>query len=860
MQKQYKHILCLALFLLSLLMHGQGLPSLGIANEISKGSLPNGLTYYIVTNTAEKGSADFCLVQKQKADVIRDRKLLSSLPHFGDVKPYKFLSGHGVGYSESGYVSYPLDATVFSFKNVPASVQTLSDSTLLMIFDMAASSLHPQAIVVSGDINADRIKERMNLLSMMVPRLDRTRDNSNYSWHPRDSVNFLISRNSTSDLASINVIYSIQRLPRGLMNTTQPIVSRTYAGQLGRIISRRVAMSFRDCSIPLAAVRSRYQDSSEGPGDEFYSITVYTSARYITEATSVLSSVLSSLDGSGAAMSEFKDSKGKVIAEFRREGAASSVSNADYTDKCISSYLYGSNLASAPTVSDFVTSRKMPEDRGLELFNGFVKALLDSSRNMTLRYDTPRKGGDGKMLRKAFGDSWARPEKLEIPSVETMGDTLGLSVPKVQVRLRSETKEPISGGKLWTFSNGIRVVYKQTPLKGEFRYAMMLRGGVASVPGLGRGESAFVGDMLSLSNVAGMSGDDFHSMLDANGVTMETSGTPSHLEISGISQTSKLPLLMRSLLSLANGRQLDKEAFDYYRRSEPLRIAMRTLAPRDVNALMDSIMRPDYQYDGRKFINNLGSDLQVRAEKYFAAEFSKVNDGLLIFTGDIDEDVLKKELCRTLGGFSTQKAVYARSGVSSRLATGSVTYTTDSAPGLVGGLETSVNVSMSSVVPYNISNYMSFNVACELLKKKFARLLAPYGAYSEISSHLELSPAERLSLFINCRPCSRDALPYEVSPSDPYKLLDGVRTITSSLGSISISDDELKASKAVVLARYDARRTDAESIMDDVIARYSDGKDLVSGYREAVNAVSAVSVRKILSLLASGAEVEYIII
>ena len=43
MQKLSKHILCLIFLLLPIMMRSQALPSLGVAKEITKGTLPNGI-------------------------------------------------------------------------------------------------------------------------------------------------------------------------------------------------------------------------------------------------------------------------------------------------------------------------------------------------------------------------------------------------------------------------------------------------------------------------------------------------------------------------------------------------------------------------------------------------------------------------------------------------------------------------------------------------------------------------------------------------------------------------------------------------------------------------------------------------
>ena len=108
---------------------------------------------------------------------------------------------------------------------------------------------------------------------------------------------------------------------------------------------------------------------------------------------------------------------------------------------------------------------------------------------------------------------------------------------------------------------------------GEFRYALMLRDGIASVPGIGDGEGAFVGDMLALGTVAGVPGRDFLSMLEAEGITMEFEAGLSGLRISGKAPEAKFPLLMQALLAISGERGPDMEEFGYYRSSDTSTLA-----------------------------------------------------------------------------------------------------------------------------------------------------------------------------------------------------------------------------------------------------------------------------------------------
>ena len=855
MRKLFKHISCLLLLSSSLMMHGQGLPSLGTAPEITRGSLPDGIQFYLVTNPDRKGYADFALVQRGRRDLSEPRELLRELPHFGDRAPYRFLAENGIGYGPEGFISRPADATLLAFHDVPTHNESVADSTLLMLFDIAAAYRKPQAVIICGDIDAAKIRERMGLLSMMVPALDYNYPGIAYQWTPSDSLSLLVSQQAGREVAAINVIYRSQRLPRAFMDTPQPLIMQAYAEQLGRIAGRRIEQRFRAAGLPLAGLRFRYQNSAQGPEDERNTLTVYTAAQQLDSALRCIASVLGGLDRDGASLEEFLEARDWQVAEARREGARK-LRNDEYLERCVASYLYGAHLASGNMLSAFIGAHRLDDARELALFNGFARALLDPAHNLTLRLDLPGTDVDRDALRQAFSEAWTAPA----------GNVAGIAplperpVSAKRIRLSGDAAEPLSGGRLWTFSNGMKVIYKKMNTPREFCYTLMLRGGVADVPGLKAGESAFVGDMLALSRVAGMSGAEFRERLGASGISLQTTASLSDLRISGRAPAAELSRLMQALLWLADEREVDAEAFAAYRREEALRRDREANSPRDVNSLMDNILRPDFFYPERKQLDCLAKDLPARAEQYFASLFDKVGDGVLLLMGDLEEEALKKELTRTLGAFRTEKRFSSRPRVEDRFATGTVSRTEESAPGVIGGREIGVNVVRSAAFPYTLDSYLSFQVACLLIRQRLAGALAEQGAWAELTGRLELFPSERVSVYINCHPCPESGLPAGVRPGGSGDLLDAVRSVTRRLDALEVSDADVRAARATLLKELELRYAQPETLMEDVLIRYSEGKDLMTDYKGAVQRISAASVKEILQILSGGGEVEYTII
>jgi len=837
------------------MMHGQELPSLGTAPEIKRGSLPDGIQFYLVTNPDKKGYADFALVQRGRRKTAQTRDMLRELPHFGKRAPYRFLAEHGIGYGEQGFISLPADAALFSFHDVPTHDESVADSTLLMLFDIAAAYRKPQAVIICGDIDAKKIQERMGLLSMMVPALEYNFRGDGYAWTPQDTLSLLVSQQSGGNVAAINAIYRTERLPRQMMNTPQPLVTQAYAEQLGRIAGRRVERAFRSAGIPLADFRFRYEDSAQGPGDERYILTVCTAAGQLESALRCLASALTGLDRDGAAMDEFLEARDHQIADARRD-ATRRLHNDEYLDRCVASYLYGAHLASGEMLSAFIGTRRLDDERELALFNGFARALLDANRNLILRLDLPgREVVDRQQLKQAFAEAWAANDS-PAPAVAGLPE---LHFPAKRIRLSNEATEPLSGGRLWTFSNGIKVIFKKMDTPREFHYALLLRGGVADVPGLQAGESAFVGDMLTLSGVVGMNAAEFRERLDASGITLQAAASLSDLRITGRAPSTEFSQLMQTLLALTNGRQPDPDAFAAYKTEESLRLDREASSPRDVNAQMDSLLRPDFFYPERKRMDRLSDDLPARAEPYFASLFDKVGDGILMLAGDLDEESVKKELPRILDAFGTSKRFSTRPRVESRFITGSVSRTEQAAAGVTGGREIGVNVARTAAVPFKPDTYLSFRVACSLIRQQLAGALADQGASADLSTRLELFPDERFTIYINCHPCPESGLPAGVSPGSQTELLDAVRSVTRRLDAIPVTESAVRAAKASLLKELENRYADPETLIEDVLVRYSEGKDLVSDYKAAVQRVSVAGVQEVLKLLSGGGEVEYTI-
>ena len=833
----------------------QGLKQLDRAKEISVGQFPNGITYYLVTNKAAYGYADYALVQKGVPEETKFRGELLSLSHFDGQKPYQFLASRGVGYKSFGCVKRGEDYTMYRFEDVPTSDIASSDTTLMMLFDLCALCPTEQAIIISGDIDAAAVRGKMSIFSLMISKREPAPASPAYVWDPQPGPEIVTTVNHFKSASSVTASFAAPRTAQKHLNTVQTLVSDMLFAELDLIVEARVRQAFRDADIPLGGLVLSRRTAADGPGDEGWSAQVFVSREDVPKAVQTLSDVFANIKLAGISEAELKDARDRYVATLGKTAFNATVTNAEYLDKCAASFLYGTDLAPRSAAKDYLTKRQLPIATGTELFNQFAAALLDKEENLTLTVDTPGAPFDPEEIEHQYLSAWSRPQQ-RMHCRPHFSDTLSLAGPSGRVKMKLETEEPVTGGVIWHFSNGLKVAYKKADSPGQFRYAFLFRGGYSSVPGLKKGEGAFVSDILDFYDVAGKRCDDFNAMLLSNGITMERRVNVSDMVLSGTAPSGKLPLLLQSVLSLSKDRSFNATAYDYYLRSERLRLEMERMTPPGILATTDLALRPDYVFTPYKYSDNLvGDDLPARAESYFARQFAKADDGIIALVGDLDPVSAQKVLCKYLDGFKASKGLSQRPQTQYTLRSGWVSLTDEAAHASDAG----VHFALTSTLPVTAERYFVYQVAQLILDKRIVASLADCGYWAELRGGVEFYPKERWSLLLSCRPAAADGLPSDVEPADPVVAAAIVRDALEKALKQKVSAAELKIYKDLLLKQATWEIGQPDAIQAAIIARYSYGKDLTSKYKTQIPGLSAAAVDAFFADLAEAGKVEYIV-
>ena len=166
---------------------------------------------------------------------------------------------------------------------------------------------------------------------------------------------------------------------------------------------------------------------------------------------------------------------------------------------------------------------------------------------------------------------------------------------------------------------------------------------------------------------------------------------------------------------------------------------------------------------------------------------------------------------------------------------------------------------MSAAIPFSTDKYMAFKMAGYVLRKSIVRNLADAGYYVEMQDDVSLYPQERMEILIRCKAADPRGLPADMVSATPLTVLDLVRRALGEATGKSLSKQELTSYKDLLNNYFLSNSNRPDFVEQSLLLRYSEGKDMVTRYRERINAITAENVQAILQALRKGCNIEYVV-
>ncbi len=846
-------------------LSGRDIPKLTADPKISSGVLPNGMSWFVVTNTAEKGFADFSLVLRHDGDCTAScREILSSQGRIEGRALQKFLTSNAVAPSYEGYVSYRDDSALFRFEDVMLSRHpSLADSLLLAVFDIAdelslradslSISTEDMAIVVSGDVNVGDISSKIKTFSLMIPRRRAQNDvapgipeEASSLEHKPDSVGARRPRIHSSEITAdtlggvcrIGAEYSYPRMPKELMATTQFAVMDRMASTFGDIAARKLRDALRREAIPFASINFNHTSSAETAGEESVRISFCTLPEHSGAAQRCFGEVMRSLEEGEISVSEISLSSFAYNERCVRS-LSSVVSNSGYVQLCADAFLYGAPLSTGKEMCNFCASRVLQDSVQLKLMKGFAKALISTPVDSTSFFAAG--WNDGKVSPKPdfnFSDTLLLPGRT----------------PK-KMKRGADRRESMSGGEIWTWQNGFKVYYKRVPGAKGLQWGMTLNKGYALEESLVSGEAAFMSDLVGLNSVCGIPCEKMRDILSACGISYRTDVSLYSTSVRGtLSEASNLDLLLKWLGGMfSSSRKADEDAVAQYAANIPVLRQMTQGGRNSRIAAIDSLICSGNPYSNVKMYGNFSSETPSKAASLSDKIFSNIGDGFLVLSGDVDPSDLQKTLSFYAGNFPVSGIATKRPSVRFQPVSG---WSTTSRM----GEKESIDILLTAPLPMTADNLCVSSLAAFMLDDALKDSLVGTGFHTRTVSHFALYPQERFSVLITLDRIPEDGFAYgEVSETELLEVLKRVRESLKSSDSPLWTDAALKAYKQRLVSEHKADEASAEWWVETLTLRYGAGRDVQTKIEDKINAVTLNQIRSLLEKLSQGSRIELVV-
>lgn len=808
------------------------------APNLRKGVLGNGLTYYIITDNSDAGMADFILVQKPfgpsvNPDGRHGSAFATGLYSFpGNLGP-AFLARAGAPVGTSSFFAEDRDACIYRITDMPVTGMAEADSAILMLVNIAsrdeALPLSRQALIVSGDVDPDRVEEHVSLLSMHEPlrKTDDSRKTGGSAGRGarQQEVSGIVRIEDSGNCSVVTVSYPLRPLPEKLRNTVIVPISGRMNLYISEAIGRRLSIAAESCGLNLLWHSVSVRES--GPGSVL-GIGLGLASSDTCIVKDMLKAVMETVESEGFSMEEYR------MADRAFSGGTLGVSarnlRKELADRAVRNFMYGTSLASSVQERDYLLARPLSDTLGLDYFNRYASAIFKS----------------GCARRDSL------PEALALMNDPFTADTALLPAVPQRISARLVRTEHLTGASVLPFSNGLKVYYKEDPEAEAVSFSVFYKGGYSEDTGIAPGAGAFYSDIMKLDSVSGMDYRRFERLLECYGITLECDFALNHLTVSGKCPVTSLDVLWRGLNAFINERTADSAAFaDYVARERMLLQCGAGSECREIADTMDFLLHPFSGLSSRKRFSSLESLDYGSIRDFISEKLGRTGNAVFAFVSPLSVEGFK-DVCReNAGWFEKKKAVRNRNHrdnlnvltgqVTSKLSFGSRGADAE------GGGNVMLRYDAVYAVPceYDSRDFYTARIAAVIMKTVMDESLATYGTSSRSGLRFGLPPDRCCYLSFSV------VLPAGANVSEVA--FDMVSAMKEASG---FSDSSFDRAKRIVLNEARSHYSEPGSWMNLIRERYIFNKNVFSGYEERISGIAPEDVADFIRKSLAGGCVE----
>ncbi|MBQ6790474.1 MAG: insulinase family protein [Paludibacteraceae bacterium] len=704
-----------------------------------------------------------------------------------------------------------------------------------------------QAIIVVGDIDVDAIEAKIKALWAEVPRRENYGERPLYTVNHNDKPLVAIVTDPEAEQSMIHLEYKFDQLPEAFHSTAQAYMLDMVRHLACDMLNNRFSELALDPNASFIGAYAYYGETAKKM-DAFNAIYVPKEGRE-TEAYNDLLFQLEKMHRYGFTQSELDRVKSEKLNSMEKLfNERNTRQNITLARECIRHFEDGEPMPGIQWEYDFVQAT-LPL-LSLDAVNNMAKALIHD--NPTVAISGPQKEGVNLPAEETILASLAAQHDLaiEAPVEEAFDSELVKKAPRAG-KIKSVERNEQLGVTEWKLANGVKVVFKTTDFKAdEILMRGFSKGGLSQVKTEDLPSAQIATSVVELSGLGRFSATQLEKALSGKTVSVSPEISDTREQLLGSSSIKDFETMLQLTYLYFTGVRRDEKAY------ETLVAMMRNqLANRDKNpktTFTDSIQMMSTNHSERTIIFDLNVLDRISLDKaleIFKARFANPADFTFIFVGNINaEDPKVKELvCTWLGGLKTKKCSHEE--VIDHHETVALGKQKNYFSRQMETTTASNRIQFTSYdMPYSVANDLNMEIIGRILRTRYLESIRERegGSYGVGTyGYMIILPRPRAGLIMQ----------FDTDPQKQARLMEIIYEEVQTIIDNGPLASDLQKEKESMIKDFAENLEQNTYWRQEMFMYYMYGLDEISGYKEAVEAITAETVQSTLKQLVAAGNV-----
>ncbi len=691
-----------------------------------------------------------------------------------------------------------------------------------------------QAIIVVGDVDVDsieaKIKEQFGPLEMPADPAERVW----FEVPDNDTPIVAFATDKEIPYVQTMVMYKHDRIPPEMRNTAAAFVQNYLSAMVGSMMEGRIEELTQQADPPFMAAMVADQQQMLGVTATKAALTAVsvTDEAGVERGLRALLTELRRVKQHGFTASEYERAKADFLTSMETAyNERDKQRNNTYANEYVRAFTDWEAIPGIET--EYALYNQFAPMLPVEIVNQYVQELI-GDRNIVVMMQGPDKEGA------------VYPSKEEILAVlnevaasdteayvEEVSDEPLVSALPAPGTVTATAHDAIFDATVWTLSNGARVVVKPTTYKDdEVRMTAVSPGGTSLIGRADDAQVGFMGEVAAVGGLGNFSATDLPKALAGKNASASASVGEVSERVSASAAPRDLETMMQLVYLRFTAVRSDDDAFASWKNRSAAQY--RNMASNPMYVYSDSLSRTLYAHHPRQRVPT-AEDVEAvdyaRTLELFRARFADASNFTFLFVGNVDPETLKPLVEQYIATLPATRSG-EKAGTPIPYAKGQVTnfFTRPvELPKVTTAYVTTGNVEAT------LKNHIEMDATWQVLFSRYLETLREDegGTYSPQVQGSLSTETNRAQILVAVE-----------TNADLYERLGAI--IVAELERLATegpSDADYQKIREYMLKTDVQNRQENSYWMGRMVTYYLDGRDFVTGYADAVNAMTKEDIR-----------------